>query len=328
VPIPFVDPETGEPLVERLGCLVNPATGETLARVVAGIPRFVEPEEDYAESFGWQWKRWESARSDARNPGHRLRQTILRRTRFEEYDLAGRTLLECGMGGGDDTEVLLGLPFGQVHAFDLSTAVERAAKFLDDPRLVISQASIYAIPYPDASFDFVYCHRVLQHTPDPLEALRRVCAKVRPGGVLFAHAYKRSHRYMQEFRYRYRGLTTRLPRSWVYGFLRACGPGLHELKHWMNRWPRTRSLAYRYVPWYTMPSGGEGGELPRRERIELETCTTFDALTPRYDQPLTTEEFVGTIESQGFRIEHLHDATVSPLYCTARRVAAPARAAA
>ncbi len=319
MPIVFADPGSGEPLELRNDAWVCPSTGEVLARVVDGIPRFVSPQENYAESFGWQWKHWAHARSDTRNPGYQLRETLSRRTRFAEYELAGKTLLECGMGGGDDTEVLLEMPFAEIHAFDLSSAVERAAKQLDDPRLVLSQASIYEIPYPDAAFDFVFCHRVLQHTPDPHEALRRVCAKVKPGGVLFAHSYKRSRRHMQEFRYKYRWLARHLPRTWVHAFLWACGPLLHRLKHAMNRWPRSRDLAYRWVPWYTMPPQGEGGELPRRQRIELEACTTFDALTPRHDHPMTTEEFVGVIEAEGFHIEHLHDAAVSPVYCTAVR---------
>jgi len=317
--VPFVDPETGEPLAWVDGALRSPSTGERVAPVRDGIPRFVEPEEDYAESFGWQWNHWQHVRSDARTPGYGLRETILERTHFGEYDLRDRTLLECGMGGGDDTEVLLGLPFAEVHAFDLSRSVERAAKHLARDRLVLSQASIFAIPYPDAAFDVVYCHRVLQHTPDPVRALRCVCRKVRPGGLLFAHAYKRSRRYMQEFRYKWRPLTRRLPHSWVYRALDALGPGLHALKRGMDHSRVTRDWAFRFVPWYTMPPNGEGGRLPRAQRIELEKCVTFDALTPRYDDPMTPDEFVGTIEDEGFRIEHLYDGRIGPLYATAVR---------
>jgi hypothetical protein len=44
------------------------------------------------------------------------------------------------MGGGDDTEALLTLPFKEVHSFDISNSVERAKKYLEDKRLTISQA--------------------------------------------------------------------------------------------------------------------------------------------------------------------------------------------
>ena len=191
--IGFVDPKTGDSLVARGERLCNARTGAPVAMIVRGIPRFVDADQNYAEAFGFQWQTWRTLSDSA----HRSRTKfgeILERTRFDAYPTHGASLLECGMGGGDDTEVLLQLGFREVHSFDLSAAVDRAAGSLHDPRLTLSQASIFEIPYPDEAFDFVFCHRVLQHTPDPLRALRSICRKVRPGGVLFAHCYKRSPR--------------------------------------------------------------------------------------------------------------------------------------
>jgi SAM-dependent methyltransferase len=317
--IDYADPQTFEPLVSRGEELVNPRTGVAIASVQDGIPRFVEPDENYAESFGFQWKRWHSIRSDSRNPGYDLKRTILERTHFDRFDLAGKTLLECGMGGGDDTEVLLTFPFGEVHSFDMSTSVERAAAYLKDDRLRICQASIYQIPYPDESFDVVYCHRVLQHTPDPAEALRCICKKVKPGGLLFAHAYKRSRRHMAEWRYKYRWLTRRLPWRCVAAYVDACGPWLHRLNKICQRTRWTRSLAYRFIPFYHVSPKGEGGTQTDAQLIELEKAVTFDALTPWYDSPMRTEDLREIIEAAGFRILHLHDPRVSPVCCTAVR---------
>lgn len=316
--ISFVDPQTRAELRLEGDRYVAP-DGRTIATVLDGIPRFVPPQENYAESFGYQWKRWHSIRSDARNPGHSLRKTILDRTRFSDHDLTGKTLLECGMGGGDDTEVLLTLPFGEIHSFDLSTAVERAARFLDDPRLRIFQASIFDIPYPDASFDVVYCHRVLQHTPDPAEALRRIARKVRPGGLLFAHSYKHSPRHMAEWRYKYRWLTKRLPWRAVAAYVDLAGPLLHRTNELLYRHPLTAEFAYRFVPFYHLPQDGEGGGVSAAARIELEKQITFDALTPWHDHPMDTASFRSAIEAAGFEILHFHDPLGSPLYATARR---------
>ena len=316
--ISLVDPLTHETLREKGGFLVNAKTLEPVAPIIDGIPRFVDADKNYAESFGWQWKKWAHARSDARNPGHRLRQVIMQRTHFEEYDLPGKSILECGMGGGDDTEILLQLPFAEIHSFDISTSVERAMKFLKDDRLVISQASIFHIPYPDASFDVVYCHRVLQHTPDPQRALRKICQKVKPGGILFAHSYKRSWRHMMEWRYKYRWLSKRLPWKGIYFYVDRCGPPLHRIVQRMYRTRLGMAFAYNFVPFYNLPRE-DYSHLSDEQFLELMQHITFDALTPWHDHPMTSRTFRRIIEEEGFRIEHLHDPKVSPVYCTAIR---------
>ena len=309
----FVDPSSGEPLRVQGASLVDPK-GRPVAAIVSGIPRFVDPRRNYAEAFGFQWKTWRTL-SDSLHGGHAKRDEILKRTHFEEYPTRGSTILECGMGGGDDTEVLLQLGFAEVHAFDLSEAVEQAAASLNDPRLTLSQASIFEIPYADESFDFVFCHRVLQHTPDPARALRCICRKVRPGGVLFAHCYKRSRQHMRCFKYKYRWLTTRLPYRYLHAYVRICGPLLHRLNAALYRLGhRGRRISYEWVPYYHYPSVLDLG--PDRLR-QLEQLNTFDALTPTYDNPMTTEEFRSIIESEGFRIEHLEDPDPSPVFCTA-----------
>ena len=219
------------------------------------------------------------------------------------------------MGGGDDTEILLQFPFAEVHAFDLTNAVDRAARYLDDPRLVMSQASIYEIPYPDHSFDFVFCHRVLQHTPDPAAALRCLCRKVRPGGVLFAHSYKKSLLYLMNFKYKLRWFTKRLPRKAIAWYVDTFGPALHAFNHAVaDRNLLFRGLVWNFIPFEHVP---EYGTFDDKQLLELEKLITFDALTPWYDRPLSTKRFVSIIESEGFEIDHLFDPRISPVCCTA-----------
>jgi len=318
--IRFVNPETHVELERAEGFLIDSVTGARIAEIVGDIPRFVSRYENYAESFGWQWKRWADNQSESRGAAVKQRELILDRTHFAEYDLNGKTILECGMGGGDDTEVLLTLPFSEVHSFDLSSAVERAHRHLHDERLVLSQASIYAIPYPDQSFDFVYCHRVLQHTPDPERSLRAICRKVKPQGILFVHSYKRSPEHMSEWRYKYRPLTTRLPKWAVYRYVQHCGWLMHHLVAILyrrgGRWAR---LAYRYVPFYRVHPSGVVADMGRDETIEFEKMITFDALTPRYDSPMSTDRLRTILAEEGFVIDHLEDRFASPVYATARK---------
>jgi len=43
------------------------------------------------------------------------------------------------------------------------------------PPITACEASVYALPYPSASFDLVICCEVLEHLDDPRAALREVC---------------------------------------------------------------------------------------------------------------------------------------------------------
>lgn len=314
MPVPFVDPKTHEVLERDGDTLALKTSGAVVAKIVDGIPRFVDGSE-YAASFGWQWNRWHDPLSDERSTGDSHRREILDRTHFERYDLAGKTLLECGMGGGDDTEILLTFPLSEIHAFDLSNAVDRAAAYLTDPRLTLSQASIFEIPYADESFDIVFCHRVVQHTPDPEAALRAVCRKVRPGGLLFAHSYKLSLLSLMQYKYKYRFITKRLDLESVARFVDRFGERFYRV----HQWGRRRPKLLRYLLWSFLPFSdiNQYGDRTEEEMIELSKLCTFDALTPRYDKPLTARRFRNIIESEGFQIEHFYEATVSPVYCTA-----------
>ena len=94
-----------------------------------------------------------------------------------------------------------------------------------------------------------------------------------------------------------------------------CGPALHALNRLLYRLgPRGRRISHDWVPYLHYPHYLDLD--PARLR-QLEQLNTFDALTPAYDLPLTTEEFCGAIESEGFRIEHLFDSPITPIYCTA-----------
>jgi ubiquinone/menaquinone biosynthesis C-methylase UbiE len=333
--IGFVDPGRasggGARLEERGGVLVDPGSGREVAPIEEGMPRFVARGGDYTATFGWQWKRWSETLSDLRNRDTHRKDLILKRTRFERYGLEGKTLLECGCGAGNDTEVLVQLPLAEVHSFDLSGSVDLLAALKERVeaggvsggcgRLVVSQADMNRIPYADRSFDVVYCHRVLQHTPDPAASLRSICAKVKPGGVLFAHIYQDTPWLRKHWHHKLRWLCKRLPPRWVVGMLNVFAPMLHKVNGvlWTRkgRWGKLwQEVGFRCVP--LVYSWGQYRHLGREKELEIEKLITFDMLTAWHEHPMTAAEFRGIIEGEGFTVDSFSAGEGEPLLCTAR----------
>ena len=104
----------------------------------------------------------------------------------------GQRLLDVGCGPGTitvDLAELLG-PHGSV------TALERTEEALDlaraeaqrrDARTVdFAVGDVQALDLPDASYDVVHAHQVLQHVDDPVQALREMRRVCRPGGLVAA----------------------------------------------------------------------------------------------------------------------------------------------
>jgi ubiquinone/menaquinone biosynthesis C-methylase UbiE len=102
----------------------------------------------------------------------------------------GSSLLDVGCGPATLTaDLARHVPGGRVVAIDRAESVlDEARRTLAgrEPAVSVSTGDVYALAFPDASFDIVHAHQVLQHLTDPVRALkemRRVCA---PGGVVAA----------------------------------------------------------------------------------------------------------------------------------------------
>ena len=50
--------------------------------------------------------------------------------------------------------------------------------------LTFEVADVFDLPYPDAAFDVVHAHQVLQHLDDPVAALRSMRRVAKPGGLV------------------------------------------------------------------------------------------------------------------------------------------------
>ena len=182
------DPVNYGPLQSLDDSILTCKSGESYP-IINGIPRFV-PENNYANAFGEQWNRFPKIQLDSYN-GQNLSETRLARCmRGHLADLKGKMVLEVGSGAGRFTEILL--KHGAiVHSLDYSIAVD--ANRLNNGQhenLTLVQADIRRIPFPKASYDYVVCLGVIQHTPNSEESINCLWEMVKPGGHLVIDHYR------------------------------------------------------------------------------------------------------------------------------------------
>jgi SAM-dependent methyltransferase len=98
-------------------------------------------------------------------------------------------LLDIGVGPGTITADLASrLTAGSVVGIDNAPAAVAAAERLVHDRglanVTVTGGDVYALDLPDARFDVVHAHQVLQHLRDPVAALREMRRVCTPEGIV------------------------------------------------------------------------------------------------------------------------------------------------
>jgi SAM-dependent methyltransferase len=104
------------------------------------------------------------------------------------YLRPGLRLLDCGCGSGSITVGLARIVGpGQAIGVDLEPGqLERARELAAEnrvPNVSLAVANVYDLPFPNASFDAVFAHTLLEHLREPLQVLREMRRVLKPGGV-------------------------------------------------------------------------------------------------------------------------------------------------
>jgi SAM-dependent methyltransferase len=113
---------------------------------------------------------------------------------LDGLDVAGKQLLEVGLGQGADSEQLVRRG-ARWTGIDLTpAAVDRVKMRMQLRRLPIEdvrQGSVLDLPWPDDTFDVVFSHGVLHHVPDIRRAQSEIHRVLRPHGELVVMLYAR-----------------------------------------------------------------------------------------------------------------------------------------
>jgi SAM-dependent methyltransferase len=277
--------------------LINPSNGKRLRRVgdelvdgeggsypvVRDIPRICEPG-NYTDSFGKQWNAFRLTQIDS------AEQELSRRRFFAETgwtpeQLDGIDLLEVGSGAGRFTRVVLERSRANLFSIDYSNAVEANLKTngeLAGGRLHLFQASIYEMPFPDESFDKIFCIGVLQHTPSFERSIRALVQKAKRGGEIVVDFYPiRGWWTKLSAKYLLRPATKRMAHDRLLGLIEANIGwliGVHRGLTRVGLGALTRLLPV--VDLRTLPA-----DLSPSELREWAVLDTFDMLSPAYDNP-------------------------------------------
>jgi SAM-dependent methyltransferase len=195
----------GEVIEGHLTC----CTCDASYPIRAGIPRFVSSG-SYASSFGRQWHWFRTVQLDSHTGTTETADTFHATTGWRPADLAGRLVLDAGVGAGRFAECAADWG-AHVFGVDLTEAVDAAfATVGTRPNVHLAQADIFALPFRLGTFARAYAIGVLHHTPDPERAFGCVASAVTDGGELAVYLYAR-YGWGHHASDLIRRLTTRLP---------------------------------------------------------------------------------------------------------------------
>ena len=282
----LINPYNKEELVET-NDLLKSASGKQNFKKVGGAFIIAKDENNYTDSFGYQWNLFDKTQIDNRKANFDFsKQRLLTVTGWDKEDLSGKNILEVGSGAGRFTKVILEETKGMLYSVDYSDAVQ--ANFRNNGhfgnRLKLFKASVYEMPFPDHSFDKVLCFGVLQHTPDFRQSVKCLIDKAKPGGEVVVDFYPIKGWWTKiHAKYLYRPFTKRMSHEKLLKKIDKNADRLIRLYNFFDK-IKLGKIVNRFLPVCdikgTLPSNLSPKEL--REWVVLDT---FDQYSPEHDHP-------------------------------------------
>lgn len=215
-------------------------------------------------SFEYQWKNYETKY---------LTYGLSENAEFDKFcndlmikpeDLANKKILDAGCGSGRLTR-FIGKYSKKVYGVDLiDLPKDKKVKFI--------KASIMDLPFPDSSFDLVYCEGVLHHTPDPKRAFMEL-ARIN-NDKLYVMLYSKRNLFMLIRKY-----------FWVYYY----------------PYPVIRLISFIFALFSYIPLNLLKSKYNREFTIKSLEFFIFDYLSPRYQSIHSFEEIKSWYLESGYK---------------------------
>ena len=269
--------------------------------IIRSIPRFV-PSENYASNFGFQWNRFLKTQLDSYTGKPIARERFLTRINCHPTELDGRMVLDVGCGAGRYAEIALSMG-ARLVAVDYSSAVDACWQNLRPYfHLNVVQADIYHLPFKPASFEFVYCFGVLQHTPDMEKAFMMLPVQLVSGGRLSVDVYAKLFLNIIWPKYWLRPFTKGMPADRLFPMVQAMVKILFPLSIAIGRIPYI-GHKLRYV----IPVANYEGIFPltMEQLREWAVLDTFDMLSPLHDHPQSANILRKWFQQAGMQDVHV-----------------------
>lgn len=243
------------------------------------------------KSFSYQWDKFRKTQLDS------YTKTTLSYNRFKNtgwnlQKLKNKRVLEVGGGAGRFTEIL---QKADCYLFTIDSSSSIYVNFdnnnKNNKKTFFIQNNIENNIFKNNVFDYVFCYGVIQHTKDPFKTLDILISKLKISGKLSVDFYRKFKypTWNSTPKYFWRPITKRVKIKILYQIIKFYIPIYLPIDTFLKKLFKKYSTVICGlipIPCYNYYFTSLSSKL----KIQWAILDTFDALTPKYDYPLTKKQ--------------------------------------
>jgi len=299
--IPIINPKNNLPLYCE-GSKLADYEGNTFP-IINGVAR-ISDLDNYTENFGVQWNKFDKTQLDSDTDGLELsKQRFFAETHWDHDNLNEQNILEVGSGAGRFSKVVLEHTDATLYSVDYSDAVSANFKnngSIAPDRFHLFQASIYEMPFPDASFDKVFCMGVLQHTPNFDASVKALIQKAKVGGEIVVDFYPIKGWWTKvNAKYLLRPITKKMSHNRLMNLIESNVDWLIKVHFTLHK--VGLGVLTRFLPVCNIKDSFPQSLTPAELR-EWTILDTFDQYSPEHDHPQRISAVVKMFERHGAKV--------------------------